>query len=81
MTQNRVRVKYIIPYFLVKTVDNKLREFIKISGFALILVGTVGLILSELVWGPSSSRTIIFAVEDFVGLVNLAFAHFGMKDK
>jgi len=39
------------------------------------------LLLNEFVWGDNSSRTIIFAVVNFVGLVNLAFAHFGMKDK
>ena len=59
--------------------DAKLREFIKISGFVLITVGTIGLLLNEFVWNTSSSRTIIFAVVDFVGLVNLAFAHFGMR--
>jgi len=56
-----------------------MREFIKISGFILIFIGTVGLLLNEFIWEPSSSRTIIFAVVNFVGLVNLAFAHFGMR--
>jgi len=56
-----------------------MKNFIKISGFVLIIVGTVGLLLSEFVWEHSSTRTIIFAVVDFVGLVNLAFAHFGMQ--
>jgi len=59
--------------------NDKLREFIKISGFVLIIVGTIGLLLNEFVWNTSSSRTITFAVVDFVGLVNLAFAHFGMR--
>ena len=56
-----------------------MREFIKISGFVLITVGTIGLLLNEFVWNASSSRTIILAVVNFVGLVNLAFAHFGMR--
>jgi hypothetical protein len=56
-----------------------LRSFIKISGFVLIVVGTVGLLLNEFVWDGGTTRTIIFAVVDFVGLVNLAFAHFGMR--
>ena len=60
---------------------DKLREFIKISGFVLITIGTLGLLLNEFVWDTSSNRTIIFAVVDFVGLVNLAFAHFGMRAK
>ena len=66
-------------FFGVKTSEGKLREFIKISGFVLIIVGTIGLLLNEFVWNTSSSRTITFAVVDFVGLVNLAFAHFGMR--
>jgi len=56
-----------------------MRELVKISGFALIIVGTVGLLLNEFVLDASSSCTIIFAVANFVGLVNLAFAHFGMR--
>ena len=56
-----------------------MRNFVKISGFTLIIVGTVGLLLNEFVLTYSSSRTIIFAVANFVGLVNLAFAHFVMR--
>ncbi|MBA7636739.1 hypothetical protein ES703_44367 [subsurface metagenome] len=58
-----------------------LRNFIKISGFVLIFVGTAGLLLNEFVWAHSSTRTIIFGVVNLVGLVNLAFAHFGMRAK
>jgi len=58
-----------------------LRNFIKISGFALIIIATVGLLLNEFVGEGSTTRTIIFGVADLVGLVNLAFAHFGMKTK
>ncbi|MDY6907253.1 MAG: hypothetical protein SV910_03330 [Chloroflexota bacterium] len=64
----------------VKTSTDKLKAFITISGFVLVIVGTVGLLLSELVWDGSSSRTVILAVVGLVGLVNLAFAHFGMRD-
>jgi len=56
-----------------------LRNFIKISAFVLIIIGTAGLLLNEFVWEYSSTRTIIFAVVDFVGLVNLAFAFWGMR--
>ena len=58
-----------------------LREFIKIGGFVLIAVGTIGLLLNEFVWDTSSSRTIIFAVVNLVGFGNLAFAHFRMRQK
>ena len=57
-----------------------MRNFIKITGFILIIIGTAGLLLSEFVWEHSSTRTIIFAVVNFVGLVNLAFTHFGMRE-
>jgi hypothetical protein len=56
-----------------------LKEYIKISGFILIAIGTTGLLLNEFFWVSSSGRTIIFAVVNFVGFANLAFAHFGMK--
>ena len=57
-----------------------MRNFIKISGFVLVAVGTAGLLLNEFVWVHSSTRTIIFGVVDFVGLVDLAFAHWGMRE-
>jgi hypothetical protein len=58
-----------------------LKQFIKLSGFILIVIGTAGLLLNEFAWEHSSNCTIIFAVVDFVGLVNLAFAHFGLREK
>ena len=58
-----------------------MRNFLKTTAFILIIIGTAGLLLNEFVWEHSSSRTIIFAVVDLVGLVNLAFAHFGMSGK
>jgi len=56
-----------------------LKQFIKLSGFILIVVGTIGLLLNEFVGDAGASRTIILAVVNLVGLVNLVFAHFGMK--
>ena len=58
-----------------------MRDFLKITAFILIIIGTTGLLLSEFAWAHSSTRNIIFAVVNFVGLVNLAFAHFGMRDR
>jgi len=58
-----------------------MRNFIKITAFILIIIGTAGLMLNEFAWEHSSTRTIIFAVVNFVGLVNLAFAHFAMRDR
>ena len=65
--------------FINVILDDELSGFIKISGFVLIVVGTVCLLLNEFAWEHSFTRTIIFAVVNFVGLVNLAFTHFGMK--
>ena len=59
----------------------KLREFITLSGFVLIAIGTIGLLLNEFVWDAGSSRTIILAMVSLVGFINLAFAHFGMRSK
>jgi len=58
-----------------------MKTFIETTAFILIIIGTAGLLLNEFIWEHSSSRTIIFAVVDFVGLVNLAFARFGIKSK
>ena len=56
-----------------------MKNFIKITAFTLIIVGTVGLLLNEFVWEHSSTRTIVFAVVNFVGLVSLGFSSFGMR--
>ena len=56
-----------------------LRNFLKLDVFILIIIGTAGLLLNEFVWEHSSTRTLIFAMVDLVGLVTLAFAHFGLK--
>jgi len=51
-----------------------------ISGFVLVIIGTAGLLLNEFVMEHSATRSIIFAVVNFVGLVDLAFAHFALRD-
>jgi len=56
-----------------------LKQFIKLSGFILIAIGTIGLLMNEFVLTHSSSRTIIFAVVNLVGFVSLAFTHFGLR--
>ncbi len=58
-----------------------MKQFVKLSGFILIAIGTIGLLLNEFAWEYSSTRTIIFAVVNLVGFINLALAHFGMRDK
>jgi len=62
-----------------------MKNFIRLSGFVLIAIGTIGLLLNEFFLDGtgtiSHNRTIIFAIVTFVGFTNLAFAHFGMKGK
>ena len=57
-----------------------MRNFIKIAGFVLIVIGTAGLLMNEFLWAHSSTRTIIFAMVNFAGLVDLAFAQWGMRE-
>jgi Na+/melibiose symporter-like transporter len=61
--------------------NQHVRNFIQITAFILIIVGTAGLLLNEFAWEHSSTLTIIFGVVNLVGLVNLAFAFFGMREK
>jgi len=61
--------------------STSMRNILKIIASILIFVGTAGLLLNEFAWEHSSTCTIIFAVVNFVGLVDLAFAHFAMRDK
>ena len=58
-----------------------MRNIIIIIGSILIVIGTAGLLLNEFAWEQSSTRTIIFAVVNFVGLVSLALGHFGIRDR
>ena len=58
-----------------------LRNLIMVSGFVLVIIGTAGLLLNEFVWESSSTRTVLFAIINFVGLVDMTFAHFALKSK
>jgi hypothetical protein len=58
---------------------NRWLKIIRVSGFILIIVGTIGLLLNEFVFETSSSRAIIFSTINFVGLINLAFSFLGMN--
>jgi len=54
------------------------REAIKIAAFTLLIIGTIGLLLSELIFGWGRALTITFAVFNFLGLVLLAFGTRGI---
>jgi hypothetical protein len=55
------------------------REVVNLIGFILLLVGTLGLLISEFAtdWGRAS--TVTFAVFNVAGLASLAITQGGMK--
>ena len=52
---------------------------IKLSGFVLLIIGTLGLLVNELIFDWGSLATVTFAVVNVVGFALLGFAHWGMK--
>jgi len=60
-----------------------MREVVKLSGFILLIIGTVGLIITEIIirWGGVAVwhyLTLTFGVVNALGLATLAFAHWGI---
>jgi len=55
------------------------KEVAKLSGFILIIIGTLGLLINEFIFHWGSTATITFAAVNVVGLAILAFAFWGMK--
>ena len=56
-----------------------MRETIKGIGFILIALATLGLILNEFVFEPSSARTIAIAAVDVIGLACLVYGRFWIR--
>ena len=60
-----------------------MRDVVKLAGFLLVIIGLVGLLVTEFVvdWGNGSSRgfTLAFAAVDALGLAMVAFAQWGIK--
>ncbi len=56
-----------------------MKQVIKMSGFILISIGTLGLLVSEFIFKWGSVATIVFAAVNVAGFAALAFAHWGMK--
>ena len=57
-----------------------LRTIINISGFVLVAVGTLGLLLNEFVWNGGTALVLTFAAVNLVGLVSLACSQFCTRD-
>ncbi len=60
-----------------------MKQAVKLVGFILILIGTLGLLITEFIydWGRAGwvDFTIIFGSISAVGLATLAFAHWSMR--
>ena len=57
-----------------------MKEAIKLSGFILLAVGTIGLLANEFVMDWGRPATITFAIINLVGLIALAVSHWRLKD-
>jgi len=61
------------------------KQVVKLGGFILITIGTLGLLITEFIFHGGSTGslnfTLIFSAVNALGLATLAFAHWGMKQK
>jgi hypothetical protein len=53
----------------------------RLIGFILLIIGTVGLLLNELVFDWGRIATLIFAVSNLIGLATLLFSYWSTKGK
>ena len=56
-----------------------MKQVIELSGFILLIIGTLGLLINELIFDWGGTATLTFAAVNVVGFAALAFAHWGMK--
>ena len=56
-----------------------MKEGLKLSGFILVIIGTVGLLINEFIFDWGRTATLTFAAVNVVGLATLGFANWGMK--
>ncbi len=56
-----------------------MREVFKLTSFILLIIGTLGLLITEFVLEWGSAATLIFAALNVVGLAILAYTYWGMK--
>jgi len=56
-----------------------MKEAIKLGGFILIMIGTVGLLVNELAMDWGRTATVTFAIVNLVGLITLAVSHWSLK--
>ena len=56
-----------------------MREYTRLTAFILLIIGTTGLLINELILDWGRCATLTFAVFNLVGFAALAFAYWGMK--
>jgi len=56
-----------------------MRESILLIAFILLIIGTIGLLINELIFDWGRCATLTFAVFNLAGFAALAFAYWGMK--
>jgi len=56
-----------------------MKQAIKLSGFILVAIGTLGLLINEFIFGWERTATLTFAALNAMGLATLAFVLWGMK--
>ena len=58
-----------------------MREVAKLSAFVLLMIGTIGLLMNELIFDSGRVTTLTFAALNVIGLAILAFTTWGIKEK
>jgi len=56
------------------------KEIIKLSGFILLIIGTLGLLVNEFVLNWGRTATVTFAIINLVGLITLAVTYWSLKN-
>lgn len=57
-----------------------MRQVAKLSAFVLLIIGTLGLVINELIFDWGRIATLILAFTNTMGLAILAFTHSGIKE-
>ena len=56
-----------------------MRESTRLIAFILLRIGTIGLLINELIFDWGRSATLTFAIINVVGFASLAFAYWATK--
>ena len=56
-----------------------MRKVAKLSAFILLIIGTLGLLINELIFDWGRTATLTFAALNVVGLAILAYTYWDMK--